>query len=139
MAETYPTIPLFFNMHNTSHSGPLTYFPAARGWNIFADPKIEKISETRWHSKWCFMRGGMGDEVPKKWTSLEEAKHPKFMKTALIKAHIATLKRLFNKPLHYKVFCEQGVLVHAGLIRSKEFDQAVVPPVDWGIASYILA
>ncbi|GAA0145730.1 hypothetical protein LIER_05855 [Lithospermum erythrorhizon] len=66
------------------------------------------------------MRGGMGDEVPKKWTSLEEAKQPKFRKTALIKGQIASLKRLFDKSLHYKVFCEKGVLVHAGLIQSKE-------------------
>ncbi|GAA0175528.1 hypothetical protein LIER_41931 [Lithospermum erythrorhizon] len=46
----------------------------------------------------------MGDAVPKKWTSLEEAKHPKFKKTSLIKAHLGTLKRVFDKPLHYKAF-----------------------------------
>ncbi|GAA0159347.1 hypothetical protein LIER_38850 [Lithospermum erythrorhizon] len=132
MVEINPTLPLLFN---TSHSGPLTSFPSTRGCNIFANPKIEKIAEARWHSKWCFMKGGMGDVVPKRWTSLEEAEHPKFKKTILIKAQIATLKRLFDKPLHYKVFCKEGVLIQAGLIRSKEFDQTVVPSVDWGTTS----
>ncbi|GAA0166529.1 hypothetical protein LIER_21665 [Lithospermum erythrorhizon] len=58
MVEITPTLPLFFNLHNTSHSGPLTSFLATRDCNIFVDPKIEKIAETRWHSKWCFMKGG---------------------------------------------------------------------------------
>ncbi|GAA0171686.1 hypothetical protein LIER_25662 [Lithospermum erythrorhizon] len=66
MAEINPTAALFFNMNNTSHSRPLTTFPAACYFNIFADPKIKKIAETRWHSKWCFMRGGMGYAVPKR-------------------------------------------------------------------------
>ncbi|GAA0141086.1 hypothetical protein LIER_02311 [Lithospermum erythrorhizon] len=43
-------VPLFFNMHTTSHSGPLTSFPAARNYNIFDDPKIDKVTEARWHS-----------------------------------------------------------------------------------------
>ncbi|GAA0146327.1 hypothetical protein LIER_06312 [Lithospermum erythrorhizon] len=30
MAKINPTVPIFFNMHTTSHSGPLTSFPAAR-------------------------------------------------------------------------------------------------------------
>ncbi|GAA0176063.1 hypothetical protein LIER_29122 [Lithospermum erythrorhizon] len=138
MAEINTTVSLFFNMHTTSHSGPLTSFPTARNCNIFADPKLHKVAELRWRSKWCFMKGGIGDAVHKRWTSLGEALHPKFKKIALIKAQIATLKQLFDKTLHYKVFCEEGVLVQAGLIRSKEFDPTVVPPVDWGITSYIL-
>ncbi|GAA0183048.1 hypothetical protein LIER_30530 [Lithospermum erythrorhizon] len=31
----------------------------------------------------------------------------------------------------YKVFYEEGVLIHAGIIRSKEFDSSVEPPVTW--------
>ncbi|GAA0142315.1 hypothetical protein LIER_03245 [Lithospermum erythrorhizon] len=73
MVSITPTVSLFFNLHNISHSGPLTSFPAARGYNIFADPKIEKISETRWHSKWCFMKGGMGDAVPKRRAPVQVA------------------------------------------------------------------
>ncbi|GAA0169866.1 hypothetical protein LIER_24249 [Lithospermum erythrorhizon] len=98
MAEINPTLPRFFNMHTTSYSGLLTSFSAARYYNIFADPKPDKVVEGRWHSKWCFMRGGMCDTVPKRWTSLAEALHPKFKKIALIKAQIATLKWIFDPP-----------------------------------------
>ncbi|GAA0148276.1 hypothetical protein LIER_07765 [Lithospermum erythrorhizon] len=65
---------------------------ATRGCNIFTDPKIENIAETRWYSKWCFMKGGMGDVVSKRWTSLKDAKHPKFKETALIKAQMRRAK-----------------------------------------------
>ncbi|GAA0152892.1 hypothetical protein LIER_11257 [Lithospermum erythrorhizon] len=80
MAEINPTLPLFLNMHTTSHSGTLASFPAARYRNIFANPKPDKVVEGRWHSKWCFMRGGMSDAVPKRWTSLAKALHPTFKK-----------------------------------------------------------
>ncbi|GAA0149946.1 transporter [Lithospermum erythrorhizon] len=45
MAEINNTLPLFFNMDNTSHSGPLTSFPSANDCKIFADLKPEKIVE----------------------------------------------------------------------------------------------
>ncbi|GAA0174499.1 hypothetical protein LIER_27881 [Lithospermum erythrorhizon] len=118
MAEIAATIPLFFNMHNTSHSGPLTSFPSTKDYNIFAKLKPEKIDEDRWHTKWYYVRGGISDTVPKRWTSLAEALCPKFPKTALVKAQIATLKRLFVKLYHYKIFCEEGVLIQASLPRS---------------------
>ncbi|GAA0164573.1 hypothetical protein LIER_20172 [Lithospermum erythrorhizon] len=137
MAEINPSLPLFFNMHNTSHSGPLTSFPSAQSCKIFTDHRPDKVVDGRWHTKWCFLKDGMSDTVPKRWTSLGEALRPKFKKTALINAQIATLKRLLVNPYHYKVFCEEGVLIQAGLIRSKEFDPTVTPPVSWGIASYI--
>ncbi|GAA0176179.1 hypothetical protein LIER_29220 [Lithospermum erythrorhizon] len=137
MVEINPTLPLFFNMHNTSHFGPLTSFPTAQSCKKFADHKPNKVTEGRWHTKWCFLKEGMSNAVPERWTSLGEALRPKFEKTALIRAQIKTLKQLFDKPLHYKVFCEEGVLIQVGLIRDKEFDQTVAPPVSWGIASYI--
>ncbi|GAA0149537.1 hypothetical protein LIER_08687 [Lithospermum erythrorhizon] len=73
----------------------------------------------------------MRDAVPKRCTLLTESSYPKFNKIALIKAQIATLKRPFENPLHFKVFCEKGVLIHACLICSKEFDQSMVPPINW--------
>ncbi|GAA0145465.1 hypothetical protein LIER_42861 [Lithospermum erythrorhizon] len=94
MAEINPTLPIFFNMHTTSHSGPLTSFPAARYCNIFADPKPNKVTVGRGGPHW--------------W-----------------------------KHCHYKVFYKEGVLIHAGLIRTKEFDQTVAPLVSWGISTYI--
>ncbi|GAA0146869.1 hypothetical protein LIER_06717 [Lithospermum erythrorhizon] len=83
------------------------------------------------------MRGGMNGAVPKRWTSLAETLHPEFTKTALIKAQIETLMRLFEQPLNYKIFFEDVVLIQAGLICDKEFDQIVAPSVSWGISSYI--
>ncbi|GAA0161019.1 hypothetical protein LIER_17436 [Lithospermum erythrorhizon] len=138
MVEINPTLPLFINMHNTSHSGPLTSFPSAQSCKNFVDHKPDKVAEGRWHTKWYFLKEGMSDAVPERWTSLEEALRPKFKKTVLIKAQITTLKRLSVNPYHYKVFCEEGMLIQAGMIRSKEFDPTVAPPVSWGIAYYIL-
>ncbi|GAA0146339.1 hypothetical protein LIER_06321 [Lithospermum erythrorhizon] len=136
MAEINPTLPLFFNMHNTLHFGPLTSFPSAKDCKIFVEFKPEKIDEGRWHTKWWYMRGGMSDAVPKKWTSLAEALCPNFKKTALVHDQIATLKWLFVNPYYYKIFCEEGILIQEGLIRSKEFDQTVANPVSWGIPTF---
>ncbi|GAA0154238.1 hypothetical protein LIER_37830 [Lithospermum erythrorhizon] len=135
MDEIEPTISLFFNMDNTSDSGPLTYFPSAKDCKIFAKHKPEKIVEGRWHKKWRYVRGEMSDVVLKRWTSLAEVLRPKFPKTALIRAQIAMLQGIFVNPYHYKVFCEEGVLIQAGLIRSKDFDQTVATPVSWDIPS----
>ncbi|GAA0183993.1 hypothetical protein LIER_31310 [Lithospermum erythrorhizon] len=74
----------------------------------------------------------MSDVVPKSWTSLAEALHPKFKKIALVIAQISTLKRVFVNLFHYKVFCDEGVLIQVGLIRSKEFEPTMAPPVSWG-------
>ncbi|GAA0163929.1 hypothetical protein LIER_19683 [Lithospermum erythrorhizon] len=64
----------------------------------------------------------MGDAVSKRWTSLTEAKQPKFKKTSLIKAQIATLGWVFDRPLHYKVFCEEDGF------QSRWYPQSQRPP-----------
>ncbi|GAA0171997.1 hypothetical protein LIER_41259 [Lithospermum erythrorhizon] len=64
----------------------------------------------------------MGERVPRIWTPLSKAKLPKFTKSAQVKAQIALLQGVFPESWDYKVFCEEGVLIHASIIRSKEFD-----------------
>ncbi|GAA0168660.1 hypothetical protein LIER_40610 [Lithospermum erythrorhizon] len=125
-----PTIDLFFSFHNFSHS---TSFPAKRNWNIFADPKIDKITKDRWHSKWFFVKGGMDEAILKVWVPLEDSNRPIMPKKmpTMVRAELETLRQVFDKPVHYKVFCEEGILIQAGLIRSKEYDPTLVPPVSW--------
>ncbi|GAA0176532.1 hypothetical protein LIER_29506 [Lithospermum erythrorhizon] len=75
IAKIELTLPLFFNMHNTSHSGPLTSFSSAKDCKIFVKWKPDKVAEGRCHKKWCYVRGGMSEETPKVWTSLAKANH----------------------------------------------------------------
>ncbi|GAA0146428.1 hypothetical protein LIER_06388 [Lithospermum erythrorhizon] len=105
---------------------------------IFGTPKIDKVAEDRWHSKWWFVKGGMDEAVPRVWVPLGGVAvpvKPKKMSTT-IRAHLETLRRVFDRPLHYKVFCEEGVLIQAGLIQSKEFDPTSGPPFCWGITHH---
>ncbi|GAA0154197.1 hypothetical protein LIER_12251 [Lithospermum erythrorhizon] len=129
MAHVEPNFPLFFNMHITSNSA--TSFSSLSDYNIFVEDKPDKVSEGRWHSKWYYTFGGMGEGVLKIWTPLSKAKHPKFTKSAQVKAQISLLQKVFQNPWDYKVFCEEGVLIHAGMIRSKRFDSFVEPPITW--------
>ncbi|GAA0174216.1 hypothetical protein LIER_27657 [Lithospermum erythrorhizon] len=126
---------IFFSCHNVSHSGWLTSLPAKRSWNNFADPKIDKVVEDRWHSKWFFVKGSIDEAVPRVWVPLGDAARPVKPKkmSATIRAQLETLRRVFDIPLHYKVFCEEGVLIQEGLIQSKEFDPTSGPPFCWGI------
>ncbi|GAA0171300.1 hypothetical protein LIER_25366 [Lithospermum erythrorhizon] len=50
---------------------------------------------------------------------------------AMVRAQLETLKQVFDKPLCYKVFYEEGVLIQVGLIQSKEYDPTLVPQVSW--------
>ncbi|GAA0164278.1 hypothetical protein LIER_19954 [Lithospermum erythrorhizon] len=131
MANIEPNLPLFFNMHSTSHSGYLTSFSSLSDYNIFVEDKPDKVSEGRWHSKWCYILGGMDDRVPWIWTLFSKAKRPIFARSIHVKAQIALLQEVFQDSWDYKVFCEEGVLIQAGIIRSKEFDSSVEPPVTW--------
>ncbi|GAA0185604.1 hypothetical protein LIER_32892 [Lithospermum erythrorhizon] len=69
-------------------------------------------------------KGGMDDAVPKAWVPLQDATRPALPKKApaRITNQLELLRRVFDMPLHYKVYCEEGVLIQAGLIPSKEFD-----------------
>ncbi|GAA0163644.1 hypothetical protein LIER_19458 [Lithospermum erythrorhizon] len=108
---------------NVSHSGWLTSFLSKRNWNIFADPKIDKIVEDLWHSKWCFVKGGMDDAVRKVWVLLRNAKHPARAKkrSTTVRAQLETLRVVFDRLLHYKVFCEEGKRLTPEGGRPKEF------------------
>ncbi|GAA0183323.1 hypothetical protein LIER_30751 [Lithospermum erythrorhizon] len=136
MENMESTLPLFFNLHSTSHSGFLTSFSSLFDYNIFVEDKPDKVSEGRQHSKWCYVLGGMDARVPRVWTPLSKANCPKFAKSAQVKAQIALLQGIFQGPLDYKVFWEEGILVHAGIICSKEFDSSVEPPITWGITFF---
>ncbi|GAA0183412.1 hypothetical protein LIER_30826 [Lithospermum erythrorhizon] len=74
---------------NASHSRPLTSFTSAKNCKIFAKFKPEKVIKGRWHKRWCYVKGGMGDVVPKRWISLADALCPKFPKTALASASVS--------------------------------------------------
>ncbi|GAA0185912.1 hypothetical protein LIER_33200 [Lithospermum erythrorhizon] len=114
MAEVEPNLPLFFNMHCTSHSGCLTSFSSLSDYNIFVEDKPDKVVDSRWHSKWCYILGRMDARVPRVWTLLSKAKRPKFTRSAQVKGQIALLQGVFQEPWDYKVLCEEGVLVYAG-------------------------
>ncbi|GAA0161701.1 hypothetical protein LIER_17955 [Lithospermum erythrorhizon] len=45
MANIEPNLPLFFNMHSTSHSSPLTSFSSLSEYNIFVEDKPDKVEE----------------------------------------------------------------------------------------------
>ncbi|GAA0146344.1 hypothetical protein LIER_06325 [Lithospermum erythrorhizon] len=71
MAEINPTLPIFFNMHNTSHSGPFTFFPSAQSCKIFADHKPDKVDKGLWHTQWCFLK-----EAPAQTSTSLSGKRP---------------------------------------------------------------
>ncbi|GAA0167250.1 hypothetical protein LIER_22225 [Lithospermum erythrorhizon] len=74
----------------------------------------------------------MDEDVPKVWVPLGNANHPKPSATSLTTVQIATLKRTFTRQFEYKIYCEEGVLIQAGLIRDEEFEPFVTPSASWG-------
>ncbi|GAA0176479.1 hypothetical protein LIER_29461 [Lithospermum erythrorhizon] len=81
--------------------------------------------------KWSYLLGEMDERVTRIWTPLSTTNHPKFPKSAQVTAQISLLQEIFQDPYDYKVFCEEGVLIHAGMIRSKRFDSFVELPITW--------
>ncbi|GAA0171398.1 hypothetical protein LIER_25438 [Lithospermum erythrorhizon] len=101
------------------------------GWNIFMGDKPGKVAENRWHSLWCYLKGGMDERAPKVWTPLIKSDRPKFPLTDEISASLEKMRRIFWNRVHWKVFCEEGVLIGAGLIHDKEFE-LFGNPIPWG-------
>ncbi|GAA0171505.1 hypothetical protein LIER_25518 [Lithospermum erythrorhizon] len=73
----------------------------------------------------------MDEAIPKVWIPLGDSKRPVMPKkmSTTVRAQLETLKLVFDKQLHYKVFYKEGVLIQAGLIQSKEYDPT------WGLHS----
>ncbi|GAA0154441.1 hypothetical protein LIER_37882 [Lithospermum erythrorhizon] len=118
-------------MHTTSYTGWLTSFGGAKGCKIFVKAKPGKVEEGRWQRQWCYLRNGMDEVVPKVWIPLAKVYRLKPDSTPRVEAQIATLQGIFHNQYDYKVFCEEGVLIHVGMICSKEFDPFVEPSVTW--------
>ncbi|GAA0139316.1 hypothetical protein LIER_00887 [Lithospermum erythrorhizon] len=99
----------------------------------FCGPKDRQDCRRPVAFKMVFHKRWYGRGAPKAWVPLWDAKRPTVPKKmyVVVRAQLETLKQVFDRPLHYKVFCEEGVLIQAGLIRSKEYDPTLVPPVSW--------
>ncbi|GAA0171162.1 hypothetical protein LIER_25260 [Lithospermum erythrorhizon] len=76
--------------------------------------KLGKVAEERWHAMWCFVKGGMDERVPQVWTPLQSAKRAKFPLTNEMSVNLAKLRRIFRHIMHWKLFCDKGVLIGAG-------------------------
>ncbi|GAA0165093.1 hypothetical protein LIER_20582 [Lithospermum erythrorhizon] len=74
----------------------------------------------------------MDETIPTNWVPCMRPKDPKRRSPlSWLKLNLRPLRRVFDQTFHYKVFCEEGVIIHAGLIRSKEYDPNMKTPVSW--------
>ncbi|GAA0156396.1 hypothetical protein LIER_13907 [Lithospermum erythrorhizon] len=70
--------------------------------------------------------------VPKAWVPVEKTDRPKFPPADDTFAALKKLRKIFRHKLHWKIFCEEGVLIGADLIYDREFDLSG-DPIPWGI------
>ncbi|GAA0167141.1 hypothetical protein LIER_22139 [Lithospermum erythrorhizon] len=86
--------------------GILTSLSHAKGWNIFMDGKPGKVVESRWHSLWCFLKGGICAWIPKVWVPLKKVDRPRSTPTDDTFAALEKLRRIFRHKMYWKIFCE---------------------------------
>ncbi|GAA0147537.1 hypothetical protein LIER_36534 [Lithospermum erythrorhizon] len=67
-------------------------------------------------------KGGMDARVPKAWVPSEKAVRPKCPPTDETSVALEKLRRIFKQRVHWRIFCEEGVLVGAALIHDQGFD-----------------
>ncbi|GAA0158594.1 hypothetical protein LIER_38691 [Lithospermum erythrorhizon] len=94
------------------------------------DDKPGKVAETRWYPLWFFLKEGMDARVPKRWVDVKKADRPKAEPTQETFAALAKLKAFFQQKMHWKFFCEEGVLIAANLVHDQEFDTSG-NPIPW--------
>ncbi|GAA0149157.1 hypothetical protein LIER_08404 [Lithospermum erythrorhizon] len=111
-------------------TGVTTSLNPAKGWNIFMDGKPGKVAEIRWYALWFFIKGGMEAKVPKKWVDAKRADRPRAEPTDDTFVALAKLKTFFWQKLHWKIFCEEGVMIAANLVPDHEFDTSG-NPIPW--------
>ncbi|GAA0167553.1 hypothetical protein LIER_43792 [Lithospermum erythrorhizon] len=91
-----PNMPLFCQLFTISHKGVLIALSPAKGWNIFMDDKLGKVSETRSHSLWFLLNGGMDVRVPKAWVPATRADKPGALPTDEAFDSLEKLKMVFK-------------------------------------------
>ncbi|GAA0149352.1 hypothetical protein LIER_08550 [Lithospermum erythrorhizon] len=130
IVKVKPNMPLFCQLFMVLHTGVTTSLSPAKGWNIFMDEKPGKVAEIRWHALWFFIKGGMEAKVPKKWVDAKRANRPRAEPTVDTFAALAKLKTFFRQKLHWKIFCEEWVMIAANLVPDHEFD-TFGNPIPW--------
>ncbi|GAA0168380.1 hypothetical protein LIER_40555 [Lithospermum erythrorhizon] len=125
-----PNIPLFCQLFTVTHTGVTTSLSPAKRWNIFVDDKPRKVAETRWHPLWFLLKEGMYSRVPKRWINVKNADRPKAEPTQETSAALVKLKAFFLEKMHWKTFCEEGVLIAVDLVHDQEFDTSG-NPIPW--------
>ncbi|GAA0168403.1 hypothetical protein LIER_23127 [Lithospermum erythrorhizon] len=123
MANVEPNLPFFFNMHSTSHSGPLTSFSSLSEYYIFVEDKPDKVGE------------GAEEVLTATISSVEPRKVPL---STMIGKHVPLFKRakvldLTKEPLQPELPSDTNIgevpiadapLVSASSFKGKESDSA---------------
>ncbi|GAA0161178.1 hypothetical protein LIER_39183 [Lithospermum erythrorhizon] len=113
IARVQATVPLFASIFTAKHR-PFDTSLAAKGGgrlskNFLAGPHPNKVGSSRFNGQWFVVRGGIGPNVPIRWTVLHEVGSLFVRDSTLIKIQVQALREAIPVKPSWKAYCKEKV------------------------------